>query len=249
MMKAIIVEDELRSAKLLENLLRDYCPDVQLIGLASSVDAGFQLVKSNAIDIVFLDIEMQKESGFDLLNKFENINFEIIFTTAFEHYALKAIKFSAIDYLLKPIDIEELKAAISKVSKNNQRHLMNKKFEILMQNRSVDQTGNLQIALPSTEGLSIVFIHEILYLKSDRQYTIFVLKSGEKIVTSKNLGEYEDLFLVHNFFRVHHSTMVNLNEVRKYIRGDGGSIVLSNGDQVEVSKRKKEAFISQFTKK
>ena len=151
-MKAIIVEDEIRSAKLLENLLRDYCPDVQLIGSASSVDAGFHLVQNNAIDIVFLDIEMQKESGFDLLNKFENINFEIIFTTAFEHYALKAIKFSAIDYLLKPIDIEELKAAISKVSKNNQRHLMNKKFEILMQNRNVDQTGYMQIALPSTEG-------------------------------------------------------------------------------------------------
>ena len=248
-MKVLVIDNEPNLRTAIKALLQAFCPEIKTIEEADGVKSGLQKIKAFQPDIVLLDVEMDDGSGFDLMKQVVNPGFQLIFVTAHNKYAIEAFQFSAIDYLLKPIDIEELKAAISKVSKNNQRHLMNKKFEILMQNRSVDQTGNLQIALPSTEGLSIVFIHEILYLKSDRQYTIFVLKSGEKIVTSKNLGEYEDLFLVHNFFRVHHSTMVNLNEVRKYIRGDGGSIVLSNGDQVEVSKRKKEAFISQFTKK
>lgn len=249
MIKAIIVEDEIRSVKLLENLIRDYCPDIALMGSATSVEEGFNLINIHHPDIVFLDIEMQKESGFDLLNKFNEINFEIIFTTAYEQYALRAIKFSAIDYLLKPIDIEELKTAIAKVLKNSHIHQINKKFETLMQNKNLEQPGHLQIALPSTEGLSIVFVHEILYLKSDRQYTLFVFKSDERIVTSKNLGEYEDLLSTHNFFRVHHSALINLTEVKKYVRGEGGYVIMSNGDQVEVSKRKKDAFINQFTKK
>jgi two-component system LytT family response regulator len=248
MIKAILIEDELRSLKLLGNLIVEYCPQVKITGTATSVDEAFQLVQKNEPDVIFLDIEMQRETGFDLLRKFSEIPFEIIFTTAFEHYALKAIKFSALDYLLKPIDIEELKQAVAKVEVNNHRQRFNKRFESFMHNLQNAKSEQYQIALPSSEGLNILQIQDILYLKSDRQYTIFQTKSGERIVTSKNLGEYEDLLLEHNFFRVHHSSLINLNEVKKYIRGDGGSVVMSNGELIEVAKRKKDSFLKQFAK-
>jgi len=248
MIRALIIEDEKRSAKLLSNLLKEYCPDVELSGAASTVAEAFQLINNQNPDVIFLDIEMQSETGFDLLRKFEEIKFEIVFTTAFENYALKAIKFCAIDYLLKPIDIEELKAAVGKVLISHQKNQLNKKLDAFMQNMQNGNPEQFQIALPSAGGMNIVRVSEILYLRSDRQYTIFFLKSGDKIMTSKNLGEYEELLLEHNFFRVHHSALINLGEVKKYVRGDGGQAVMSNGDEVDISKRKKEAFLKQFYK-
>lgn len=248
MIRAIIIEDEKRSALLLENLLEEYCAEVEVLGKASTVAEGYQLIRKNMPDVIFLDIEMQKETGFDLLNKFDEIKFEIVFTTAFENYALKAIKFCAIDYLLKPIDVDELKIAVEKVIRNDQKNKLNKKLKAFIQNMQNTSPGQFQIALPSTDGLSIIRVSEILYLKSDRQYTVFHLKSGDAIMTSKNLGEYEELLLEHNFFRVHHSSLINLGEVRKYMRGDGGCALMSNGEQIDISKRKKEAFLKHFSK-
>ncbi|CAN5437650.1 LytTR family DNA-binding domain-containing protein [soil metagenome] len=248
MIKAVIIEDEKRSAKLLSNLLKEYCPEVELAGSASTVADGFQLIQKYSPDVIFLDIEMQKETGFDLLEKFDEIKFEIIFTTAFENYAIRAIKFCAIDYLLKPIDVDELKAAVGKVLRSHQKNQLNSKLEAFMQNRRNVNPDQFQIALPSTQGMTILRINEILYLKSDRQYTIFYLKSGEKIMTSKNLGEYEELLVEHNFFRVHHSSLINIGEVKKYIRGEGGTIVMSNGEQIDVSKRRKESFLKHFSR-
>lgn len=248
MIKAIIIDDEKRSAKLLINLLKDYCPEVEVEGTASVVEEAFQLINKHEPDVIFLDIEMQKESGFDLLQKFDKIKFEIIFTTAFEHYALRAIKHCAIDYLLKPIDVEELRAAVNKVQESNQQQQLNKKFEMLMQSMDVNKPDKFQIALPTVKGMNIVYINEILYLKSERQYTVFYLKSGDTIMTSKNLGEYEELLMKHNFFRVHHSSLINLAEVKKYIREDGSYAVMSDGKHIDVSKRKKESFLKFFSK-
>ncbi len=249
MIKALIIDDEQNSLKLLSNLLSEFCPEVEVIGFATSVDEAYQAIKKNTPDVIFLDIEMQRESGFNLLTKFNEIPFDIIFTTAFEHYALKAIKFSALDYLLKPIDIEELKLAVSKVEANNRQEKLNKRFESFLHNLNNPKPDQFQIALPSSEGLNIIQIQDIIYLRSDRQYTNFQIRSGEKIITSKNIGEYEELLLEHNFFRVHNSAIVNLNEVKKYIRGDGGVAVMSNGEQIDVAKRKKEQFLKQFNKK
>lgn len=249
MIRAIIVEDEARSLKLLVNLIEEYCPQVKLLGTATRVDDAYLMIQNNMPDVIFLDIEMQRETGFDLLSKFSKIRFEIIFTTAFEHYALKAIKFSALDYLLKPIDIEELKLAVAKVEQSGQQQKRNKRLEIFMQNMQLTKTEFYQLALPSSDGLNFIQIQDILYLKSDRQYTIFHTKSGQKIVTSKNLGEYEELLQDFNFFRVHHSSLINLNEAKKYVRGERGSIIMSNGQEIEVSKRKKENFLKQFAKK
>ena len=248
-MKAIIVEDELGSVKLLENLLKEFCPQVDLIGSASTVAEAFQMIKKETPDFIFLDIEMQKETGFDLLQKFDQINFEIIFTTAYEQYALKAIKFCALDYLLKPIDVDELKAAVDKVIQRTDKQLINRKFEMLIQNMRSKNSDQFQLALPSMEGINFVKVSEILYLKSDRQYTFFYLKSGEKIMTSKNLGEYEKLLSEHNFIRAHHSSIINLNEVKKYLHSDGGYVLMSNDEQIDISKRKKDDFLKAIYKK
>ena len=248
LIKAIIVEDEARSRKLLESLILGYCPSVTVVGTSANVEDAYQLIISNEIDVVFLDIEMQKETGFDLLSRFKAVTFEIIFTTAFEHYALKAIKMSAIDYLLKPIDVEELKAAVAKVELLSKNQEYNKRLSVLMDNKVTKNTSNMQLALPSSDGLTIVLIKDILYLKSDRQYTLFYLKSGDSIMTSKNLGEYEEILSEHNFLRVHHSSLINLTEAKKYIRGEGGSVMMSNGVSIDVSKRKKENFLKFFIK-
>jgi len=249
MIKAIIIEDEIRSIKLLENLLKEYCPEVELIGTASNVTKAFELINSQKPDLIFLDIEMQKETGFNLLEKFDEINFEIIFTTAYENYAIKAIKLSAIDYLLKPIDVDELKEAVEKVKVNFEAQNTNKKFEALIQNLGNKNLDQFQIALPSLEGISFVKLNEILYLKSDRQYTFFYLKNGEKIMTSKNIGNYEKMLTEHNYYRVHHSSIINLSEVKKYVHSEGGHVIMSNGDQIDISKRKKEDFLKAISQK
>lgn len=249
MIKAILVEDEPRSIKLLKNLLFEYCPEVKIIGEAQTVDEAYHCIIKQIPDVIFLDIELQRESGFDLLNKFSEIQFEIIFTTAFEHYALKAIKASALDYLLKPIDIDELQLAVGKISKINETNHFSKKFDVFKQNLNRSKSETFQLALPSIDGLTIVRVDEIMYLRSDRQYTIFYLNSGEKLVTSKNLGEYEELLADYNFFRVHHSSIINISEVKKYLRGEGGSVVMSNGEQIEVAKRRKDDFLNKFIRK
>lgn len=246
MIRALLIDNESRSLQLLSNLLRDYCPQVTVLGLASSVDIAYELIIKLKPDVIFLDIEMQKETGFDLLLKFSEMPCEIIFTTAFEQYALKAIKFSALDYLLKPIDIEDLKIAVSKIGGKNLNDYSNRKFDSLMENI---KSGPQQIAIPSANGLTILQIRDILYLKSDRQYTIFHTKSGDRVVASKNLGEFEELFQDHHFFRIHHSSLVNLNEIAKYQRGDGGSVIMSNGTTIEVAKRRKENFLKNFVNK
>lgn len=249
MINAIIIEDEPRSIKLLKNLLFEYCPQVRIVGEAQTVEDGYQCILHQIPDVIFLDIELQRESGFDLLNRFTEIKFEIIFTTAFEHYALKAIKACALDYLLKPIDIDELQMAVDKIAKNNDENHSSKKIDVFKQNLNSSKSGVHQLALPSIEGLTFVRVDEILYLRSDRQYTIFYLNSGEKLVTSKNLGEYEELLSEYNFFRVHHSAIINITEVKKYLRGEGGSIVMSNGDHIEVAKRRKDDFLNRFIRK
>lgn len=249
MIRAIAVDDEIRSLKLLLNLLKEHCPQVQVVGTAQTVDQAFQLLTQMKPDVLFLDIQMQGETGFDLLSKIQDIPCDVIFITAHENYALKAIKFSALDYLLKPIDIEELKIAVGKIGMNNKTTQLNLKIKSFLSNLNLNSSESFQIALATSEGLSILQIQDIIYLRSDRQYTFFILRSGEKIMTSKNLGEYEELLLSHHFFRIHHSLIINLKEVKKFMKGDGGSVLMSNGDILEIAKRKKDLFLKQFQRK
>lgn len=243
MLKALIVEDELLNSRLLETLLNDFCKNVEVSGIASSVQAAYDQILDNPPDVVFLDIEMQSETGFDLLNKFKEIPFSVVFTTAYEKYALRAIKFSAVDYLLKPIDIDDLRNAIAKVEKRHKLDNLRLHLDVLMQNLKTSQKNDHQIALSTSDALIFVKVNDIMYCESNGPYTTFFLQSGDKIMTSRTLKEYEELLEGHDFYRIHHSFLVNIKEIRRYIRGEGGQVQLSNGKMLDVSKRKKDAFL------
>lgn len=240
MLKAAIIDDEIRSIQLLQNLLRDYCDNVKVVGTASSVDEGYQLIQNNDIDILFLDIEMQQDTGFDLLDKVDSITFEIIFITAYSQYAIQAIKVNALDYLLKPIDIDELKVSILKVE--NRKFAGYTKFS---QKEDIPITSSRplqeeKLVLSTQKGLWLKSPNEIIFLKSDRQYTIFHFKDGSTIMTSKNLGEYEPILIKHGFIRPHHSYLINLQEITQFNNNEGPTLHLSDGSCVPVSKRRKE---------
>jgi two-component system, LytTR family, response regulator len=244
-MRSIIVDDELKSRESLRILLEDFCDNVEVMALCQNVEEGIQAIHTHKPDVVFLDIQMQRETGFDLLAKIKNIDFEVIFTTAYSEYAIKAFKFSAIDYLLKPIDIEELKRALSKVERKINGSF-SQRLEHLIQNLKPATPQNFKLALPTSDGLVFIRIDEILYCEASSNYTEIFCSDGKKYLVSRTLKEYEDILTEHNFFRIHNSHLINLSCIKKYVRGDGGYVVMNNDVALDVSKRKKEAFLARM---
>ena len=250
MLKAIIVDDERRSRDTLRNLLQEFCDEsVTVLAVVDSVNAATEAIITNPeVDLLFLDIEMNRETGFDLLGRFKEIPFEVIFTTAHEGYALKAIKFCAIDYLLKPIALDELQAAIAKVQSKKNKASFTQRFELFLSNMRDNKKDKQQIAVGTGEGLFFLNIVDILRCEADGAYTKFHMKDGSRLFVSKNLKEYEGLLTDFDFFRVHHSFLINMKEIKKYVKGDGGYLIMSDGFVVDISKRKKDAFMSQIAK-
>lgn len=247
MLNAIIVDDELKGRESLRLLIDQYCNDIEILDACSNVaDAYNKIIQTNP-DLVFLDIQMKNETGFDLLKKFDKVNFEVIITTAYSNYAITAIKYSAIDYLLKPIDIEELKDAINRVKEKKNTPDILQRLGNLIENVKVNSVDEYKIAIPSSDGLVFVKATEIIYCEAEGNYTYFYLKNGKKHIVSKTLKEYENILNSHQFCRTHHSYLVNLKEISKYTRGDGGYVTMSNGVNLDVSKRKKEAFLERIS--
>lgn len=244
MLRAIIVDDEPKSCDTLSTMIAEFVDGVTVVSIENGVQPALKAIHEHKPDIVFLDIEMNSETGFDLLTQLPKIEFEVVFTTAFEQYALKAIKFAALDYLLKPIDISELEDAVAKVKEKRKNKDLNQGLEALMANLKSTSSSQHQIALPSSDGLLFVHVTDIIYCQADGPYTYFYLKAGNKVTVSKNLKEYEELLEDHFFFRVHKSYLINLKEMRRYVKGDGGYVIMSNDKEVDVSKRKKESFMS-----
>lgn len=247
MLKAIIIDDEKKGRDTLNYMINTFCEDkVKIVYLAENVAEGIDAIKLYTPDIVFLDIQMNGETGFDLLEKVEKINFSIIFTTAYDKYALNAIKFSAIDYLLKPIDIEELNNAIDKAQ--SKKEFDNKLYENYVKNNKTTESENMKIAISTTNGLEFITVKNIVYCKADKGYTYFHLKNNEKLISTKNLKHFEEILIEHDFLRIHNSNLINLKEINKYNKGEGGSVTMSNGDELDVSKRKKAAFLAAIVK-
>ncbi len=247
MLQTIIVDDEKRGRELLRMVLTTHCPEVKVVGEASNVKEAYTLILQTDPDLVFLDIEMPGGSGFDLLTKFDEINFEVIFVTAFDKYAIKAIKFSAMDYLLKPVDEEELVKAVKRVEENQNKKSNKDRVSNLIQNVR-KTTDNQKIGLTSSDGLEFIEIKTILRCEADGKYTSVFLHDGKKLLVSKNLKEFEDLLTEYNFIRIHHSHLVNLDYIKKYQSGRGGYVVMSDGSTITVSQRKKEDFLSSLKK-
>ncbi len=242
--KVIIVDDEEGARESISNILEQYFPEVQVIAKADNIEAANRKIVTFKPDLVLLDVEMPYGSGFDLLNRFDKIDFDIIFITAYDHYAMKAIKYSALDYLLKPVDIDELREAIKKHQEKPQEELPNhENIQTLMDNLKTEP-NSLKIGLPDGGGLIFVNIGDIVRCESEGNYTNIFLNSGKKILVAKTMGEYEDMFKGENFFRVHRSHLINVNHLEKFVKGSSANyVLLSDGSKADVSRRKKSEFI------
>ena len=245
-LQVIIVEDEFHSRETLKAFLTEYCPEVEILETASNVEEAIEKISALRPNLVFMDIELQTGTGFDVIQKVKHLDFHLIFTTAFEHYAIKAIKFSSIDYLLKPIDLDELLEAVQKVKalieSESRQHLL----ENLLNNFQVSNPENRKICLSTAEGMEFIPANHISYCEANGSYTDFHLTDNRKLVVSKNLKEYENLLADMNFMRVHNSFLINLEEVKKFVKSEGGYIVMNNDKQVSISNSKRDDFMKRM---
>ena len=246
MIKTIIIDDEAHCIDTLSMMLKEFCTGVQIVEQCRSAQKGLAAIEKHKPDLVFLDIEMPAMNGFEMLEQLTEIPFAVVFTTSYDQYAIKAIRFSALDYLLKPIDPNELVTAIKKVQE--QRHLpMAEQFQMLLKQVHGKNNGFNKIAVPTSEGFELVPADQVVYCEANDNYTHLFLKNKNKIIACRTLKEMEEQLQDFNFFiRVHHSYMVNLNEVTKYVRGEGGYLVMSEGSNVNVSRSRKEALLKLF---
>ncbi|OFY38544.1 MAG: hypothetical protein A2275_14165 [Bacteroidetes bacterium RIFOXYA12_FULL_35_11] len=241
MIKAAIIEDEQNCSEYLSLLLSKNFEDIEIIGIADSIETGLVLLERETPDLVFLDIMLSNNNAFELLRNFNEIKFEIIFTTAHDEFALKALKVSALDYLLKPIDPKELAVAVEKYKKkHNNPFDFSRQLSVLF-DRYVNQNDRpTKIALPTMQGYEIINTEDLIYCEADGGYTKFHLKENQVKLVSKNIKIYEDLLSVSNFFRIHQSFLININHIVKYIKGDASQVIMSNGVSLNVSKLKKD---------
>jgi two-component system, LytTR family, response regulator len=243
MIKAILVDDEENSLSSLKEKLLSHCPQVSIIALCNNAAKGIEAIDNLKPDIVFLDIEMPVMNGFIMLQQLTYKNFELIFTTAYDHYAIKAIRYSALDYLVKPIEIEDLKAAVNKAEEKRNRSYPNPQIELLVEQLISKKNNFTRIAIPTLEGLQFIKVEDIIYLEASVNYTYIFTGEKKKYIVSRTLKDFEDMLPDEIFLRIHNSYIINKNFVEKYIRGDGGQVVLSTGVTLDVAKRKKHEFL------
>lgn len=243
-MNIIIIDDENRARNTLKSLLQLHCPEGKLIAEANNVTKGLEVLSEHHPDVLFLDVEMPDGTGFDLLEKLEDIDFEVVFTTAHDKYAINAFKFSAIDYLLKPINPLDLKAAIAKVSKEINKENLQAKVSTLLSNIQQFSEGIKKIILKDAESIHIVHIADIIRLESSRNYTTFHLKAGKPIVVSRTIKEFDTMLSEAGFFRSHQSHLINLDALKRFDKKAGGILLMDDGSQVPISVRKKDALLA-----
>ena len=247
MIKTILVDDEPRGLSALKKLLELYCPDVKVIGECLDTRTAIEQIQLLEPELVFLDIAMPDKNGFDLLNELSPAHFEIIFVTAHNEYTIQAFKYSAIDYLLKPVEEDLLIEAVRRAAQRIADKASAGQVETFLYNLHKLQTpGEMKLCIPDMKGFRVVELSDIIYCESESSYTIFHLQNRQTITASKSIMEYEALLQHNGFCRIHKSFLVNLQHIREYIRGEGGSVMLTNDKTIEVSRRKKEVFITKM---
>ncbi len=245
--KALIIDDERRSRDTLRGMLEKYCDDVEVLGEADGMRTGIEGIRKLNPDVVFLDIQMPDGSGFRLLELLDEINFEVIFTTAYDQFAIKAIRYSALDYLLKPIVPAELKNAVSKVERKKSDGTINRHIKVLLENLKDNNQASKRIVLSTSEGMHIIDIRDIIRCESDDYYTRFFIRDRKPILVSKTLKEHEEMLGEYGFIRPHKSHLVNISYIKSFIKTDGGYILLNDGTTVPVSRRKREKTIQELS--
>jgi two-component system, LytTR family, response regulator len=245
MITAIIVDDEPYSCEALATLLERSCPEIKVLDICYSAADALKSIQEQKPQILFLDVEMPYMNGFEMLEKLPELNFKVIFTTSYDQYAIKAIRFSALDYLLKPVDKDELQKAVQKALGSEEFQLP-QQLEILLHKLTHPKKVNNKIAIPTMEGLQMVLVENIICCAAERNYTNLLLKKKDKITASRNLKDIEEMLEDYSFVRVHHSYLVNLDEVEKYIRGEGGYLIMSDKTMVDVSRSRKDILLKRL---
>lgn len=245
-MNSIVVDDDVNCITALSGIIKSYCPKLNVLGNANNITDAVKLINATKPQLVFLDVEIGEEMGFDLFKYFPSPEFEVIFTTAHEKYALKAIKSSCYDFLLKPVNIEELVAVVSKLELEKKAD-SKQNVDVLLDNLKTKDHSLKKIAIPSNEGYVFIDVADIISLEADGKYTKITADKGIKSLSTKNIGEFEELLDPTFFFRTHKSWVVNLNHIRKFLKNES-QVLLSNNTLADVSSRKKEEFLKLFDK-
>jgi two-component system, LytTR family, response regulator len=244
--KALIVDDEYQGRTFMQRILEKDHPEIEVAGQASTIEETISSIQHHHPNLIFMDVILGRENAFELFEKLQNIDFEIIFTTAHNEYAVKAFKINALDYLLKPIDLQELSDAIEKV-KMRLDHQATRTSMVQLENlATILKSANKHIdklAIPSSDGFIMVHLSEIIYCESDGNYTIFNLTNNRKLTSSYTLRQYDDMLSTQGFFRAHKSFLINLSHINRYLKSEGGLIMMSNGKTVELSRRNKEKLM------
>lgn len=247
-MRALIIDDERKSRETIRSIIELYCTDISIVAEADGISTGIEAIRREKPELVFLDIELKDGSSFDLLKQLPLIDFRIIFITAYENYAVKAFKFSALDYLLKPLNPDELIEAVNKAKNILEKENINTKFQAFVSNMENISREVKKIVLKTSDSIHVVNINEIVRCEADRNYTVFILTDGKKILVSNTLKEYDDLLSPYNFFRAHQSHLVNINHISSYEKKEGGYLVMRDKSVVPVSVRKKEPLLAVLQK-
>ncbi len=248
MIRALIIEDEQHCIDRLTSLITDRCKDsVLLLGAFTSVEDGKQAIAKHQPDVVFLDVQIKDKTGFDLLQQLNDVKFEVIFTTAFEKYAVQAFKFSAIDYLLKPVDPDDLLRAVDKLKEKLAGGEMSQKLDVLFHNLKSIEGASKRISIPTINGLIFLHVADIIRCQSDVNYTDIFLRDRKKITVARTLKDFEEMLTDYNFYRVHNSHLINLAHIKEYNKGKGGYVSMVDGSEVEVSSRRKADFLKQLS--
>lgn len=244
-LRTIIIDDNFNSLQNLEQKLSEFCPDIKVMATSQSPEEAIVLIRQLNPEVIFLDIEMPRMNGFRMLDELEEYDFDVVFTTAYNHYAVDAIRISAFDYLTKPIAIKDLQNAVERLVRTRDQHTR-ERFELLRQSFGEQKRQEDRIAIPTGDGLEFIPIGDIVRIESNSNYSRIFLEGGRNLVVTRLLKDLESMLLPYRFYRIHHSHLVNLQYIRRYIRGDGGQIVLQNGDVIDVARRKKEEFLKLF---
>ncbi|WP_128544546.1 LytR/AlgR family response regulator transcription factor [Larkinella soli] len=243
MIQALIIDDEVDGRETLRTALESYCPQVRLLTVCDHPVQGLEAIRSLKPDLVFLDIQMPQLSGFDLLQQVAPVDFEVIFVTAHDRYAIRAIRFSALDYLLKPIDVDDLLEAVRRVEERRLGPGSAHRYQSVLNNMQYRSRRIEKLAVPTLEGIEFFETDDIIFCRAEGNYTLLYLKNNRKKLVSRNLKDFESLLCEPDFCRVHHSALISMRHIQKYVRGDGGYVLLTDGYHVDISRRKKDEFL------
>ncbi|MFT3701094.1 MAG: LytTR family DNA-binding domain-containing protein [Agriterribacter sp.] len=248
MIQCIIIDDERNALEMMEWLLKTYCPQVQILEMCNSAETGIEAIKKYRPDVVFLDIEMPKMNGFDMLEQFDRLFFDVVFCTAYDQFAIKAFHYSALNYLLKPVDPDDLKSTVRRIEEKKSVPTK-EQFALLLQNiQHPQKTTPQRIALSTGDGLIFIPTNDIIYCEAESNYTTVVLAGGKKVVVSKVLKEIDEALNGPDFYRVHSSFLINLNHIKKFVRVDGGYIIMDNDATINISRSRRQEFMEMFSK-